>query len=270
MKHILSLFSLAVASVVLALTSNAGAQTVKPSVVTIVRIQGEARYSLGNDQWHPLVVGKVLGAGAVIQTATDAMVDLVLSGTMPAMPQAASVPDKISMAPDPGVRGMVSYKPSVAQNVIRMWGSTVLAIDKLTVSDTGVDTISDTELDLRAGRIFGSVSKLSAASQYLIKIPNGVAGVRGTTFTISADGKVIVFSGSVVVSYIGPDGKPVTVVVNAGNEFDPSTGQTTPLTRDQLQDLKRIAIATQTLYHKSVSFDSDLTTVWVSPTTGKP
>jgi hypothetical protein len=80
---------------------------------------------------------------------------------------------------------MVSYKPSAEQNAVRLMGDTVLAIDKLTVSDTGVDTVSDTELDLRQGGIYCSVKKLSGASQYLIKIPNGIAGVRGTLFLLT-------------------------------------------------------------------------------------
>ena len=49
------------------------------------------------------------------------------------------------------MRGLVTYKPSAEQNTVRMTGDTVLAIDKLTVSDTGVDSVSDTELDLRQG-----------------------------------------------------------------------------------------------------------------------
>jgi len=56
----------------------------------------------------------------------------------------------------------------------------VLSIDKLTVDQTGVDTISDTQLDLKAGSIFGTVKKLAVGSKYEVKIPNGVAGIRGT------------------------------------------------------------------------------------------
>jgi hypothetical protein len=64
----------------------------------------------------------------------------------------------------------------VEQNVVRLSGGTTLKIDTLTVSDTGADTVSDTELDLQAGRIFASVKKLSDTSKYLVKIPNGIAG----------------------------------------------------------------------------------------------
>ena len=74
------------------------------------------------------------------------------------------VPDQVAPAPDANVRGMISYKAAAAQNVIRMQGDTVLAIDKLMIANTGVDAVSDTELDLRQGTIFGSVKKLSAAS----------------------------------------------------------------------------------------------------------
>ena len=171
MKYIQTLITMVVGGAVLALGSSAVAQSVKPCVVTVVRIQGQARYSLGDNAWHPLVVGKVLGAGAIIQSAVNSTVDVVFSGSAVAMPQAAPSPDTIALAPDPNVRGLVSYKPMVEQNVIRMFGDTVLAVDKLTQFDTGVDTVSDTELDLRAGRIFFNVKKMSATSQFIIKIP---------------------------------------------------------------------------------------------------
>ena len=95
------------------------------------------------------------------------------------MPQARIAPDRIAPAADAPVRGMVTYTPAAEQNAIRMTSGTTLKIDKLTISDTGVDTVSDTELDLQKGRIFANVKKLSPASQYLIKIPTGIAGVRG-------------------------------------------------------------------------------------------
>jgi len=167
MKHIQTLISMLVCGCFLTLVASATAQSAKPGVATVVRISGQARYTLGDGKWHPLVAGKILGAGSVIQTSPDATVDIVL-GKSVMMPQ-SSEPDRISEAGDPYVRGLVSYKPSADQNTIRMTGDTVLAIDKLTVSDTGVDSVGDTELDLRQGGIYNSVKKLSGASQYLIK-----------------------------------------------------------------------------------------------------
>jgi hypothetical protein len=267
MKHVQTLVFAAICGFVLTLAAGASAQSIQPGVVTVVRIVGEARYSLGDGKWHPLMAGKILAAGAVIQTGDDATVDIVL-GKKILMPQADPLPDRISLAADSDVRGFVSYRPSAEQNAVRMMGDTVLAIDKLTVSDTGVDTVSDTELDLRQGRIYCSVKKLSGASQYLIKIPNGIAGVRGTLFVIDASGYVGVLKNSVVLSIIGPDGKPITVVVGEGSQFDPKNGLITPLAAGLTAELDQIITALRTLYGGDVNFTFDRTLCHISPTQG--
>jgi hypothetical protein len=269
MKQVQTLVFAAIFGVVLMLAAGVPAQSIQPGVVTVVRIVGEAKYSLGDGVWHPLVAGKILAAGAVIQTGHDATVDIVL-GKKILMPQADPLPDRISLAVDSDVRGFVSYKPSAEQNAVRMTGDTMLAIDKLTVSDTGVDTVSDTELDLRQGRIYCSVKKLSGASQYLIKIPNGIAGVRGTLFVIDANGYVGVLKNSVVLSLIGPDGKPITVVVGEGSQFDPQNGLITPLPADLSAELDQIITALRTLYWGAVNFTFDRTQCHISPTQGNP
>jgi hypothetical protein len=267
MKHVQTLVLAAILGFVLMLAAGAGAQSIKPGVVTVVRIVGEARYSLGDGVWHPLVAGKILAPGAVIQTGHDATVDIIL-GKKILMPQADPLPDRVSLAADSDVRGFVSYKPSAEQNAIRLMGDTMLAIDKLTVSDTGVDTVSDTELDLRQGRIYCSVKKLSGASQYLIKIPNGIAGVRGTLFVMDASGYVGVLKNSVVLSIIGSDGKPTTVVVGEGTQFNPQTGQMSPLPAGLNADLDQIITALRTLYFGKVNFNYDWTQCHISPTQG--
>jgi hypothetical protein len=185
------------------------------------------------------------------------------------MPQAHPTPDRIGPAPDAPVRGMTDYKPSVEQNVVRLSGNTTLKIDKLTVSDTGVDTVSDTELDLQKGRIFASVKKLNGASQYLVKIPNGIAGVRGTKFGLGADGTCAVIKNSVLLSLVGPNGTPFTVLVGEGNEFNPATGQVTPLPPGLASVLQQINIAITSLYHPVFSFAFDRTQCFISPTTGR-
>ena len=267
MKHVQTLIFTSLMGFVLTLAAGAGAQSIHPGVVTVVRIVGEARYSLGDGVWHPLVAGKFLAAGAVIQTGHEATVDIILGKKIP-MPEADPLPDRISMAADSDVRGLVSYKPSAEQNVVRLTSDTVLAVDKLTVSDTGVDTVSDTELDLRQGRIYCSVKKLSGASQYLIKIPNGIAGVRGTLFVIDANGYVGALKNSVVLSIIGADGKPITVVVGEGTRFDPQTGQISPLPVNLNSDLDQIITALRTLYWGDVNFTFDRTQCRISPTNG--
>jgi len=249
--------------------SNAYAQSdsgTQAGYATVARIQGEARYSTGDNQWHALTVGQTLTAGCIVQTAVDSSVDLILGARIPHHINA--YPDKIAPAPDASVRGLTAYKASAQQNVIRMQANTVLAINQLTISDTGVDAVSDTELDLRQGTIFGNVKKLSAASQYLIKIPTGIAGVRGTTFVLSADGAITVVQGSMIVSTV-VNGQPVTMALGPGDQYDPSTGQVTHLTHEEFAAAMREAVQVITIVEGILSFADDNTTIYISPIHGK-
>jgi FecR protein len=265
MKLFQAFVSALVGGVVLTLAYGAHAQSANPQYATAVRIQGEARYSADGTTWHPLVVGKVLGPGDLIQSAADSKVDLVLGDRIGT--RVVPTPDKVGPAADPYVRGLISYKAQAVQNVIRLQGDTVLAINKLSAESMGADTVTDTELDLRQGTIFGSVKKLSAASQYLIKTPNGMAAIRGTTFELSADGKIIVTDGSAVISVL-IGGKTVTQTVLAGQQFDPTTGQVTQLTPQDMSTAKETALETQTVTEGVISFANDTTTIYVSPTHG--
>jgi len=267
MKFVKTFASALVGGCVLMLAAGAHAQsTTAQGYATIVRIEGEARYSAGDNVWHPLTVGQTLGPGNVIQTAVDSKVDLVLGDKI--ADHVVPVPDKVAMATDNEIRGMVSYQAVAEQNVIRMEGDTVLAIDKLLISNMGVDAVSDTELDLRQGTIFGNVKKLSAASLYQIKTPNGIAGVRGTTFIISANGDITVLSGSMVAAHTDSNGHVTTVVLGPGDQYDPRTGQVTHLTPQEFKKALRTAIFIITLQKGIISFAHDQTILYVSPVRG--
>jgi hypothetical protein len=271
MKNIQPLFSAALCGLILALTTAAAsAQDLKQGVATVVRVQGMASYTLEsgpNPKWIPLVAGKMLMAGSTIRTAPDATVDLVLGKTV-TMPQARLAPDKVGPAADSPVRGLVSYTPAAEQNTVRMTGQTTLKIDKLTVSDTGVDTVSDTELDLQKGRIFANVKKLSAASQYLIKIPTGIAGVRGTFFGLDASGWCAVLHHQVDLAFVADGGQVVTRSVPEGSQFDPATSQITPLPPGLLNFLAQMFSAINTTYTEMVAFAQPLAESFVSPKSG--
>jgi FecR protein len=270
MKNIQTLFTTAMCGLVLAFTAAASAQDIKQGVATVVRVRGVANYTLEsgpNSQWIPLVAGKVLMAGSTIKTAPDATVDIVLGKNIE-MPQARVAPDRVAPSADSPIRGLVTYTPSVEQNTIRMTGETTLKIDKLTVSDTGVDTVSDTELDLQKGRIFANVKKLSAASQYLVKIPSGIAGVRGTFFGIDASGWCAVLRHQVDLALVGPGGVVVTHTIGEGSQFDPGTGQTTPLPQEVLNFLQHTYPAITTFYPYKFSLATPRTDSYVSPTSG--
>lgn len=267
MKLFRALKSALAGGFVLTLAVGAFAQSL-PQYATAVRIIGEARFSNdGGATWHPLIVGKVLGPGNMINSGADSTVDLVIGDKVAT--RVVPFPDKIGAAPDPNVRGLISYKASAAQNVIRMQGDTILAIDKASVMNMGADSATDTELDLQKGTIMGSVKKLSAASTYQIKTPNGMAAIRGTTFTLSADGKITVSDGSAVISVV-INGQTITQTVVAGQQFDPATGQVTPLTPQAFYQAQQAAVEIFTVAEGVISFANDNTTVYVSPTSGNP
>lgn len=262
---------LAVCGLIFALGGVARADFVKPAAVTVVSVQGEARYSVDGQTWHPLVVGKILHSGAVIETAAGSSADLVFSGSPVPIPENTSAPQSMAMlsqAPDPNVRGYAADRPLVQQNVIRMTSDTMLAVDKLTTIDTGADTVSDTELDLRAGKIFANVKKMSASSQFIIKLPNGVAGIRGSSGCISADGTTQWYRGLIVLSFVGSNGTPHVIVLHAGFEYDPQTGEILQLPPRVLAALREFGVDTQTIYAEVTSIVKDLTVVYISPTAG--
>jgi FecR protein len=271
MKKTQFLFAAAVCGLVVSFASVASADdSIKQGVATVVRVKGEASYTLGgSDTWHPLVPGKILQAGSIISTKPDAVVDVVL-GKQVAMPQTASIPDRVSPAADAPVRGMISCQPAVEQNLVRLSGGTTLKIDTLTTSDTGVDTVSDTELDLQAGRIFASVKKLSDDSKYLVKIPNGIAGVRGTKFTLDSNGSAACIEHSVWLAFGGSGGTPTTVEVAQGTQYDPASGKTAPIPSEIASQLQGIAVAAGNSYQVNVSYAANLSYLTqVTPTAGR-
>ena len=267
MKFFKAFVASLVGGLVLSLAASATAQSSIKQYGTVSRIVGQAQYSAGDNVWHPLVVGKVLGPGNVIKTAADSSADIIIGDSINAhisLPVVDNHIVTVAPAPDYAVRGLMSAKVIATQNVVTMGSDTVLAIDKLSVANTGVDAASDTELDLRQGNITGTVKKLSAASQYLIKIPNGIAGIRGTTFFLSASGVIYVKDGSAVISEV-INGQTITQTVTAGEQFDPATGQVTQLTPLEMQNAEQTAVQTITLQQGIISFANDQTTVYVSP-----
>ena len=228
-----------VGSLALALTSLATVATAEniPQVVTVLKMHGSARYSTDNKVWQPVKVGLILPVGSVIQTAEDSTVDIVMappgfstSAGLTTVNMPANVSQQFGAT---GAAGDPATAESGAKgNVVHIFPSSVLAIDKVVVEKTGVDEVDETQLDLRAGQIMGNVKKLSAASRYEIKLPNGVAGIRGTTYVVNATGAIMVLSGQVIVSYIAGNGQMVTQIVNAGQSFNPfldSNGNPVPV-----------------------------------------
>ena len=228
-------FSMAVACVVAlvgaCVVSSLQAAEVGKAVVRAIR--GSAQYAEGG-QWLPLKVGQTLKPGSSIRKANKSQVDLFMDQNGP---------------------------------VVRLVENTTLGIDKLNYEATGIDTIIETQLDLKSGRVLGIVKKMAHNSKYEIKTPNGVAGIRGTEYDVSATSVVRVISGSMVVVYVKSDGTVLTQVVNAGEMFVPSEGAVRSIPPDQLSqligeinDLRGAPTAALTV--------EEPIRVFVSPTTG--
>lgn len=272
MKQIQALFAAVLCGVLSSVAVNASAQSGHPGYATVIRVQGIVSYSLGDANWHPLLAGKYLPVGAILRTGDNGVVDVVLGKSVD-VSQAAWQPDRIGFAPDSPVRGMISYKPASEQNVVRLLPETTMAIDKLNITDTSADTVSDTELNLKKGKIFCSVKKLTGASEYLIKLPNGIAGVRGTRFSISANGDVACFEstgGGVVLSLVQADGITKTFVVTPGQALDVTTGQLGQIQADLNTQLSNFFNAIQTIYLRVAAFipGGDSTRCYISPVHG--
>jgi hypothetical protein len=110
---------------------------------------------------------------------------------------------------------------------------------------------------------------MSAASRYEIKLPNGVAGIRGTIYDISADGTIRVASGSVVISFVDSQGNVQTRSIMGGQEYNSRTDQITPLAAGMAGQIETAAGATGAgAVTTSSSVSVDRTVYYVSPTVG--
>jgi hypothetical protein len=127
-------------------------------------------------------VGDVLKPGATVETSAAATVDLFLGKKI---------------------------------GILRVTENTTLVIDKFILTDTGVDKVVDVQLNVPQGTILGDVHKLATASKYEIKVPNGVAGIRGTKYRISSMGYIVLLEGTLVFVYAAPGGNPVPYTLQA-------------------------------------------------------
>jgi hypothetical protein len=242
------------------------AQQMSESVAKVIRIKGSARYADASNVWKPLKVGAVLKSGMIVQTAADSRVDVVL-GEKDATVNRVDWGQTSSYG-GPGASGGGGGDSHSQRDFIRIQENSVLAFEKLLLADTGTDKIREIELDLRSGKAFGMVKKLNGGSKYEVKIPNAVAGIRGTIYTVNANGQMDVLVGSVVVAYKDAGGNIVTQVVSGGQRFDASTGQITNIPDF---DQKEMVKATKEQTGPNVGatlYAYDGTTYWVSPTQG--
>jgi hypothetical protein len=216
------LFSLAACGLVLGLTANLQAQSTVQGQATVVKMKGEARFTDGKSGWRQLKIGDVLSPGCIVQTETTkrSYVDLVLND-----PFTLTAPTPVAFNPmaPPFRNKTTAYQPPIEQNVLRLWENTIVGIDKLSAQQTGADVVTDTQLDLKAGHIMGTVKKMPRGARYEIKLPKGYAGIRGTEYELWANGSGAVRVGSMHISLLDDQDSPFTVALNGGEMYDAPT-----------------------------------------------
>jgi len=153
-----------------------------PGRAEVRAIAGQATYSTAGDPGQPLKVGDILSGGATIKTGPESTVDLFLGNSA---------------------------------GVVRVAEKSTLTLDKLTLTDTGADTAVDVQLNVPDGQMFFNVNKLSQASRYEIKVPHGVAGIRGTKGSCRSDSSWILLDGTLIFVHAPPGGTPVPYVLKA-------------------------------------------------------
>lgn len=195
--------ALLVTCVALSFVTAAGAQNEQEGKAIVRALLGTPEYSKAGAAFVPLKVNTILHAGDVVKTKEGDHVDLFLGKN----------------------NGVVQVTPN-----------STLLLDKLSFKDTGAEIVSDTQLDVRAGTIHGKVNKMANASKYEIKTPRGVAGIRGTKYSVSASGQVTVAEGTVIVVYVigGVAQPPITV--HAGETVMPG-GTPKPAPKDLINDI---------------------------------
>ena len=194
LKTRFALTLLAVTSIAIAPLQLVQAQTV-PGKAEVREVKGVALASTGGAPGTPIKVRTILGPGTTIKTGAGSSVLLFLGKTA---------------------------------GFVRLTENTTVSLDKLTLTDTGADTAAEVQLGLSDGTILGDVNKLSAASRYEIKTPNGVAGIRGTRYRMSANSFIVLLDGTMVYVYVPPGAggtpTPYTLAAPPAMYFSPTEG----------------------------------------------
>ncbi len=155
-------------------------------------VKGTATYATDPaGEPKPVKVGMTLPPNSTIKTAAESTVDIFL-GT--------------------------------SAGVVRIAERSTLTLSKLDQTQTGAESAVDIQMNLPEGEMYFNVNKLSQASRYEIKMPNGVAGIRGTkgrcTFHAAdpngnASPPVVLVDGRLVFVHIPPGGEPKAYVLTA-------------------------------------------------------
>ncbi|HTD68536.1 MAG TPA: FecR family protein [Candidatus Limnocylindria bacterium] len=183
--------------------SSALAQASVERVGRVNAIAGSATYSPKGGAFVPLSVATKLHQGDTIKTGPGSHVDVDLGGNV----------------------GVVQVAPR-----------STFVLDKITTTDAGAETLTQTELRVDSGAVYAKINKLAKGSRYEISTPKGIAGIRGTAAYVSADGRVTVLDGIAAVAYPNAAGGVDTYIVHAGETVAPDDRPPHPASPEQLRE----------------------------------
>jgi len=162
---------------------------------------------MDNASWLPVKPNMKFAAGITIRTGADGVADISINGT---------------------------------SSAVRLTNNTTLQIPTMSYVGSAREGDTTTMLNLVSGSILGNVKKISANSRYEIVTPHGVAGIRGTDFSVEAiptpDGKFDVtfnsITGVITVSAV-INGATVTHTLTTGTSWE--IGETPQKMAEQIQ-----------------------------------
>ena len=191
-------------SVAMLLSANLFAQEMAGRA-EVKAVRGTAIYTVAGGPETPLKKGTVLTAGSVVKTGPESSVDLFMGNSA---------------------------------GTVRVTENTTLGLDTLKLTDTGAETVVEIQFNLPEGTILGDVNKLSPASKYEIKLPNGVAGIRGTKYRCSSTAYIVLLDGTMIFVFVPPGGNPTpyTLVAPPAVYFSPIEG-IKPAPKDLLREV---------------------------------
>ena len=183
-----------------------------PGKATVRTVVGPATYTKAGGGSDKLKANQVLEAGDSITTGPDAYVYLSVNGVTSA---------------------------------VRIGAETTLVLKTMENTGPGREGTTDTSLDLKIGTIQGQVKKVTGDSKYEISTPHGVAGIRGTDFSVevTANGNgtytvtFISISGTVVASAV-VNGQLQTKTLSGGESWTVG-GDVVPVPVQILQTLEQ-------------------------------
>jgi hypothetical protein len=81
--------------------------------------------------------------------------------------------------------------------------------------------VTETDLDLKSGALYFKVNRLAKAGRFEISTPKGIAGIRGTSGSMTADGQLTISEGMAGIAFPNNGGVD-TFIVHEGETVGPT------------------------------------------------